>query len=60
MKTEVAKYFRGAISLITVVACLFFPDKLAISGSMQTTLLISIFTFYLGDYVKGIFDKPKK
>lgn len=59
MKTEIAKYVRGLLSLIILVGCMFFSDKLTISENMQATLLSTVLGFYFVDYVKDFFKKGK-
>jgi len=57
MQSQVAKYVRALISIITLIGCMFFGDKLTIDAETQKYLLITIFGFYFADYVKSMFGK---
>ena len=57
MQSEIAKYVRGAIAIITVISCLFFADKMTITPDTQSKLLYSVYGFYFLDFVQSMIKK---
>lgn len=59
MQSEVAKYVRAVLAILTAVSCLFLGDKMTIDADTQKYILMAVFGFYFLDYLKGMFGNKK-
>ena len=57
MQSKIAPYVRALISIIAVVGCMFFADKLTIDTETQKYLLMSVYGFYLLDFMRSNLGK---
>jgi hypothetical protein len=51
MQSQIAKYVRAALSLISVVAIMFFGDGLTLTPDKQEYVLYTIYGYYFLDRV---------
>ena len=50
--SEVGRWVRAILSVLTVFSCFFFADKMTIDAETQKYLLYMVFGFYFLDYLK--------
>lgn len=49
MQSKIAPYVRAALSLITLVGCMFFGDQIKMDQESQKWIIRAIFGFYFLD-----------